>query len=80
MNTIQKETFRAQSDRSVMIRANIKRFYIYAVLVLIVFVFSMMKLDQVSRIYIGVGNRRTPVSNGVGRIYIDDIRLYPRTP
>ena len=33
---------------STMIRTNIKRFYIYGVLVLIVFVFSMMKLDQVS--------------------------------
>ncbi len=31
-----------------MIRANIKRFYIYGVLILIVFIFSMLKLDQVS--------------------------------
>jgi ribose/xylose/arabinose/galactoside ABC-type transport system permease subunit len=60
MNTIQKETFRLQSDRSVMIRSNIKRFYIYVVLVLIMFVFSMMKLDQVS--FFGRGHFLSPDS------------------
>ena len=59
-NTIKKETVRAQSDRSVKIRSNIKRFYIYAVLVLIVFVFSMMKLDQVS--FFGRGHFLSPYS------------------
>ncbi len=34
-------------DRSEALRANIKKFYIYAVLVLIVIVFSVVKLDQV---------------------------------
>ena len=42
------ETFRRQSDRSASIRATIKRVYIYVVLALIVLVFSLMKLDQVS--------------------------------
>ena len=60
MNTIKKETFRLQSDRAVMIRSNIKRFYIYVVLVLIVFVFSMMKLDQVS--FFGRGHFLSPDS------------------
>ena len=60
MSTIKKETFRLQSDRSVMIRTNIKRFYIYAVLLLIVFVFSMMKLDQVS--FFGRGHFLSPYS------------------
>jgi ribose/xylose/arabinose/galactoside ABC-type transport system permease subunit len=41
-----------------MIRTNIKRFYIYAVLLLIVFVFSMMKLDQVS--FFGRGHFLSP--------------------
>jgi ribose/xylose/arabinose/galactoside ABC-type transport system permease subunit len=48
MNTIPKETARLQSDRSAILRANIKRFYIYVVLALIVVIFSLMKLDQVS--------------------------------
>ena len=60
MNTIKKETFRLQSDRSVMIRSNIKRFYIYVVLALIVFVFSMMKLDQVG--FFGRGHFLSPDS------------------
>jgi len=60
MNTIQKQTFRLQSDRSVMIRSNIKRLYIYVVLALIVFVFSLMKLDQVS--FFGRGHFLSPDS------------------
>jgi ribose/xylose/arabinose/galactoside ABC-type transport system permease subunit len=44
--------------KTVMIRSNIKRLYIYVVLVLIVFVFSMMKLDQVS--FFGRGHFLSP--------------------
>jgi ribose/xylose/arabinose/galactoside ABC-type transport system permease subunit len=40
-------SFEFQQDRSEKVRANIKRFYIYVVLLLIVLVFSMLKLDQV---------------------------------
>lgn len=39
---------RLQSDRLEKLRSTIKQFYIYVVLVLIVFIFSMMKLDQVN--------------------------------
>lgn len=39
--------FEYQQDRSEKVRANVKRFYIYVVLLLIVLVFSMLKLDQV---------------------------------
>jgi len=47
-------------ERSARIRANIKRFYIYVVLVLIVAVFSMMKLDQVE--FFGRGHFLSPDS------------------
>jgi len=60
MSTITTETFRLQSDRSVIIRSTIKRFYIYAVLALIVLVFSLMKLDQVS--FFGRGHFLSPDS------------------
>ena len=60
MTTIQKEKSRRQSDRSAMIRTHVKRFYIYAVLLLIVLVFSMMKLDQVS--FFGRGHFLSPYS------------------
>ncbi len=60
MNTIPKETARLQSDRSAILRANIKRFYIYVVLALIVLVFSLMKLDQVS--FFGRGHFLSPYS------------------
>ncbi|MCP4402793.1 MAG: ABC transporter permease [bacterium] len=43
-----------------MIRTHIKRFYIYGVLLLIVFIFSMMKLDQVS--FFGRGHFLSPYS------------------
>ncbi len=36
-----------QMDRSTSIRTVVKQYYIFAVLILIVFIFSMMKLDQV---------------------------------
>lgn len=48
MTTINNETLRQQMERSSAIRANIKRYYIYIVLALIVFTFSMLKLDQVA--------------------------------
>lgn len=48
VTTILKESTKLQMDRSATLRANIKRFYIYIVLVLIVLVFSLMKLDQVT--------------------------------
>jgi ribose/xylose/arabinose/galactoside ABC-type transport system permease subunit len=47
MNTMKKETLRLQLDRSEIIRSNIKRYYIYVVLALIVVAFSVVKLDQV---------------------------------
>jgi ribose/xylose/arabinose/galactoside ABC-type transport system permease subunit len=55
-----KETLQRQSDRSDAIRANIKRYYIYVVLALIVFAFSMMKLDQVE--FFGRGHFLSPDS------------------
>jgi len=48
VNTIKNETLQFQLDRSEKIRSTIKQFYIYIVLVLIVLVFSLMKLDQVA--------------------------------
>jgi len=43
-----KESLRIQLDQSATVRSNIKRYYIYVVLVLIVFVFSVVKLDKFS--------------------------------
>ncbi len=43
---MKKELPHLQLDRLVVSRSNIKRYYIYVVLVLIVFLFSVMKLDQ----------------------------------
>ena len=60
MNTIQKETFRQQMERSAAVRANIKRYYIYVVLVLIVVAFSLLKLDQVT--FFGRGHFLSPDS------------------
>jgi ribose/xylose/arabinose/galactoside ABC-type transport system permease subunit len=54
------QSFELQQDRSEKIRANIKRFYIYVVLLLIVLVFSMMKLDQVE--FFGRGHFLSPDS------------------
>ena len=54
------ESFEFQQDRSEKIRVNIKRFYIYVVLLLIVFVFSMLKLDQVE--FFGRGHFLSPDS------------------
>jgi ribose/xylose/arabinose/galactoside ABC-type transport system permease subunit len=46
--TTSKETLRLQLDRSAALRANIKRYYIYVVLLLIVLAFSVVKLDKLS--------------------------------
>jgi ribose/xylose/arabinose/galactoside ABC-type transport system permease subunit len=45
-------------DRSAAVRANIKRFYIYVVLALVVLVFSVAKLDQVD--FFGRGHFLSP--------------------
>jgi len=47
-------------DRSARVRANIKRYYIYVVLALIVLVFSLLKLDEVS--FFGRGHFLSPDS------------------
>jgi len=39
-----------------------------------------MRLNQITGLSIGIGSRRTPVRNGFGRIYIDDIRLLRSEP
>jgi len=46
MNTIKKETLPLESDRSATMRSNIKRYYIYVVLALIVIALSMVKLNE----------------------------------
>jgi ribose/xylose/arabinose/galactoside ABC-type transport system permease subunit len=53
-------SFEFQQDRSEKVRVNIKRFYIYVVLLLIVAVFSMLKLDQVE--FFGRGHFLSPDS------------------
>ena len=60
MANVTKETLQMQTDRSAAVRANIKRYYIYMVLVLIVTVFSMMKLDEVE--FFGRGHFLSPDS------------------
>lgn len=47
-------------DRSARVRANIKRYYIYVVLALIVLVFSLLKLDEVE--FFGRGHFLSPDS------------------
>jgi len=34
-----------------------------------------VNLAKVKKLYIGVGDRKNPVADGAGRIYIDDIRV-----
>lgn len=46
MNSAKEETLRTQLDHSNAVRANIKKLYIYVVLVLIVATFSVVKLGQ----------------------------------
>ncbi len=55
-----KESLQIQLDRSAILRSNIKRYYIYVVLVLIVLVFSIVKLDEVS--FFGRGHFLSPDS------------------
>ena len=55
-----EKSLELQQDRSEKVRANIKRFYIYVVLLLIVAVFSLMKLDQVE--FFGRGHFLSPDS------------------
>jgi hypothetical protein len=38
--------------------------------------FSSVDMTQVVNVYIGLGNRDTPISGGSGVLYLDDIRLY----
>jgi ribose/xylose/arabinose/galactoside ABC-type transport system permease subunit len=47
MKTQREETLQVRIDRSNNMRSNIKKFYIYVVLVLIILVFSLVKLGQV---------------------------------
>jgi ribose/xylose/arabinose/galactoside ABC-type transport system permease subunit len=47
MKSAEQESMRAQMDRSHALRKNIKTFYIYVVLALIVVIFSVVKLGQV---------------------------------
>jgi hypothetical protein len=37
--------------------------------------FTGVNLAKVKKLYIGVGDRKTPVAGGSGRIYVDDIRV-----
>jgi len=36
-----------------------------------------VNMASVKRMYIGVGNKTNPAAGGTGKIYIDDVRLYP---
>jgi ribose/xylose/arabinose/galactoside ABC-type transport system permease subunit len=46
VNSTQQGSMRRTQDQSNALRANVKKFYIYVVLFLIVILFSLMKLDQ----------------------------------
>jgi ribose/xylose/arabinose/galactoside ABC-type transport system permease subunit len=48
MKSVKEESLPLQLDRAVVVRTYIKQFYIYAVLALVVLVFSVAKLDQVA--------------------------------
>jgi ribose transport system permease protein len=45
---MEKKSFAPHMDRSAVVRTNIKRFYIYFVLALVVVVFSVVRLDEVA--------------------------------
>jgi ribose/xylose/arabinose/galactoside ABC-type transport system permease subunit len=60
VNAIQKETLRQQLERSAAVRINIKHYYIYVVLALIVVAFSLLKLDEVT--FFGRGHFLSPDS------------------
>jgi ribose/xylose/arabinose/galactoside ABC-type transport system permease subunit len=47
MTTVKADSLRQKLDRSTALRATIKQVYIYVVLAVIVFIFSVVKLDQV---------------------------------
>lgn len=47
MSSTRQESMRKTLDRSEALRANVKKFYIYVVLLLIVFAFSVVKLGEV---------------------------------
>ena len=47
MNTVNVDTLRQKQDRSTALRSTIRQVYIYVVLLLIVSIFSVLKLDQV---------------------------------
>ena len=90
MTTAKKESLRLQLDRSAALRSNIKRYYIYVVLLLIVLVFSVVKLDKVSFSGFSVGGTssariasstccaaRSPSSDFERRFHpADDLRLH----
>jgi ribose/xylose/arabinose/galactoside ABC-type transport system permease subunit len=48
MKSVKEQALLLPLDRSAAVRMNIKRFYIYVVLALVVLVFSLAKLDQVA--------------------------------
>jgi ribose/xylose/arabinose/galactoside ABC-type transport system permease subunit len=60
VKSVKEESLRLQMDRSAAVRANIKRFYIYVVLGLVVLIFSVAKLDQVT--FFGRGHFLSPDS------------------
>lgn len=60
MKSAKEEPFQRQLDWSAAVRTNVKRFYIYAVLALVVFAFSVAKLDQVA--FFGRGHFLSPDS------------------
>jgi hypothetical protein len=39
--------------------------------------FAGVNLKAVKKLYIGLGNRASPKAGGTGKLYIDDIRVYP---
>ena len=57
---VKEESDQLQRERSLAVRANIKRFYIYVVLALIVILFSVVKLGQVEMF--GRGHFLSPAS------------------
>ncbi len=60
MNNAKADSIRQQADRSATVRSTIKQVYIYVVLVLIVIIFSVVKLDQTT--LFGRGNFLSPDS------------------
>ena len=60
MSTVNMETLRKKQDHSTALRSLVKQVYIYVVLLLIVSVFSLLKLDQVE--FFGRGHFLSPDS------------------